>query len=81
MSGVLMINKFFFVLQAQEKTVDDLWRLVRHDVADAEDDGFGVVDKSAAATKKKEKLSKKIIKKVSSLFYGPIQCYLKVNLF
>ena len=54
---------------------------MRHDVADAEDDGFGVVDKSAAASKKKEKLSKKIIKKVSSLFYGPIQCYLKVNLF
>jgi hypothetical protein len=48
--------------QAQEKTVDDLWRLVRYDLAEPEDDGFGVVEKSAQ--KKKEKVNKNIIKKV-----------------
>ena len=41
-----------------------MWKLVRHDVDDAEDDGFGIVDKSAQ--KKKEKINKKIVKKVIS---------------
>jgi len=48
-----------FHYQAQEKTVDDLWKLVRDDVKEEEDDGFGIVD-----AKKKQKLPKKINKKV-----------------
>ncbi len=54
------IYLFFSLAQAQEKTIDDLWKLVKEDVKEEEDDGFGIPD-----AKKKQKAPKKVSKKVT----------------